>query len=237
MISVCLTTYNSEAYLSQQLESILAQLSDKDEVIISDDGSNDYTYQIVNHLQKHTNIPLRWIENKGEHGYTANFENAIRHAQGDYIFLSDHDDVWLPGKVEACLSALQDAMLVTHDATLVDAQLQPLGTYSQSRKAYIGFWKNLIKFGHLGCCMAFRKSVLRTALPFPTQRLLCTHDNWLYLVGGSLGKTAHLNNSFLLYRRHGKNVSAGGQGKTSFLFKLRYRAYLIYHLILRMARC
>lgn len=38
MISVCIATYNGEKYIKEQLQSILPQLSENDEVIISDDG-------------------------------------------------------------------------------------------------------------------------------------------------------------------------------------------------------
>lgn len=233
MISVCLTTYNSERFLAPQLESILAQLSEGDEVIVSDDGSTDGTRQLVETLSRNTPVRLRWVDNPGPHGYTPNFANALSHAQGDYILLSDHDDVWLPGKVEACLAALQTAAVVTHDATIVDTDLKPIARYSETRKAHVGLWGNLLKFGHLGCCMAFRKATLSRALPFPPDPIRCTHDNWLYLVAATLGPTAHLPQPLILYRRHGSNASAGGQGHTSFFFKLNYRLYLVRHLLRR----
>ena len=46
-ISVCLATFNGEKYLQQQIESILIQLGDNDELIISDDGSSDQTLNII----------------------------------------------------------------------------------------------------------------------------------------------------------------------------------------------
>ncbi len=47
MISVCMATYNGEKYIREQIDSILAQLDDKDELIVSDDGSADATLSIV----------------------------------------------------------------------------------------------------------------------------------------------------------------------------------------------
>ena len=46
-ISICLASYNGEKYIKEQLLSILPQLSEKDEVIISDDNSSDNTLGIV----------------------------------------------------------------------------------------------------------------------------------------------------------------------------------------------
>ena len=49
-ISVCMATYNGEKYLRPQIDSILKQLSEKDELIISDDGSTDGTIGIIESL-------------------------------------------------------------------------------------------------------------------------------------------------------------------------------------------
>ena len=47
MISVCIATYNGEKYIEEQLSSILVQLSENDEIVVSDDGSNDSTLTII----------------------------------------------------------------------------------------------------------------------------------------------------------------------------------------------
>ena len=47
MISVCMATYNGEKYIQQQIESILNQIGNEDELIISDDMSKDRTLDIV----------------------------------------------------------------------------------------------------------------------------------------------------------------------------------------------
>ena len=48
MISVCLATYTGGKYLKKQLNSILSQLGDDDEIVVSDDGSTDDTVDVVN---------------------------------------------------------------------------------------------------------------------------------------------------------------------------------------------
>ena len=95
MISVCIATYNGEKYLREQLDSILPQLAESDEVIVSDDGSTDGTIDLITSL----NDPrIKIVSNSGRKGYVGNFENALKHTTGDYIFLSDQDDIWYPNK-------------------------------------------------------------------------------------------------------------------------------------------
>ena len=74
MISVCIATYNGEKFLREQLMSILSQLSDEDEIIISDDNSQDSTINIIEAIKSPL---LHLYVNNGERGYTANFENAL----------------------------------------------------------------------------------------------------------------------------------------------------------------
>lgn len=116
-ISICLASYNGEKYIKEQLLSILPQLSEKDEVIISDDNSSDNTLGIVRGFDDKR---IKIYINEGSHGVVSNFENAIKHASGDYIFLSDQDDIWLSNKKEKCLSCLQEYDFISHNAFIVD---------------------------------------------------------------------------------------------------------------------
>ena len=97
MISVCIATYNGEKYLAEQLDSILLQVSEEDELIISDDGSTDHTLEILRTYA--ANYPqIQLLQGPGQ-GVIANFAFALTHTKGEVIFLADQDDVWLPNKV------------------------------------------------------------------------------------------------------------------------------------------
>ena len=235
MITVCLTTYNSHRFLHQQIQSILPQLSTEDEILISDDGSTDDTLAIIQGFES----PLiRVIHNEGEHGYTPNFENALRMAKGDIIFLADHDDIWMPNKVERCLALLEDADFVVHDATIIDewGNLKGNSFYfiRHPRRTLLG---NIVKIGFLGCCMAFRRNLLEKALPFPSNHTLCTHDNWLTLIGMAYFRCKVSDECLVAYRRHAANVSSGEQNTHRAIgFRLKYRFYLLVNLIMRWSR-
>ena len=83
-ISVCMATYNEAKYIREQLESILCQLSEDDEIIVSDDGSTDI---IMSYHDNRVKV-LHHISSPGSSFVkaTRNFENALLHAHGDYIF-------------------------------------------------------------------------------------------------------------------------------------------------------
>lgn len=232
MISVCIATYNGEKYIREQVESILPQLHDGDEIVISDDHSTDNTLQVIASMAS----PLIHVyQNNGEKGYTPNFENALRHAKGDYIFLSDQDDVWASNKVKVCMEQMKKYSLVVSDADVTDADGNLThDSYFKLRRSKGGLLQALIRFSFLGCCLCFRREVLDKALPFPSDHKKCTHDNWLCLVGMLFYKSVVIEDKLIHYRRHGNNTSMGGTVKTTTLwFKLQYRMYLIWNLLLR----
>ena len=214
MVSVCMATYNGGQYIKQQLESILSQMAPDDEVVISDDGSNDNTRDIV--LSQGDNR-IRLLENSGSHGFVSNFENALRNAKGEIIFLSDQDDVWFDRKVEILTDALKNYDLVIHDAQLIDGDGKSLGkTYYSTLHHKTGFWANLWKTRWLGCCMAFRREVLDYCLPIP--KSIVAHDYWIGMMGMVKFRSCFLEDVLIGYRRHGNNVSTSSEKSDNSLW-------------------
>lgn len=207
MISVCMATYNGQEFLKEQLDSILCQIQEKDELIISDDGSSDSTKRLIQEYQsRYKNIML--LEGP-KLGVQKNFENALKHVHGDIVFLSDQDDVWLDGKVKSVLRAFEDSkvLLVLHNANIVDTNRNFLNqTLFDLRGSKSGLCHNLYKNGYVGCCMAFRKEVLKYALPFPDK--IEMHDWWIGLVAEKMGESLWIKKPYLDYRRHNENVSS-----------------------------
>lgn len=232
MISVCIATYNGERFIKRQLETILQQIGKDDEIIISDDKSTDNTIKII----KAINAPVIHLYiNEGEHGYTPNFENALKHARGEYIFLADQDDIWMPNKVETCMKFLIAYDLVVSDAIIVDREENLLYTsFFEKRRHYTTFWGNMLTMGYIGCCMAFRKNILSKVLPFPPNHKLCTHDNWILITGLRFYRVKFLKEKLIAYRRHDKNASVGQESASaSTFFRIQYRLYLLIHLFKR----
>ena len=218
MISVCIATYNGERFLKEQLSSILCQLGKDDEVIVSDDGSSDETINIVTTFQ---DTRIRLLHNTHKHGFVGNFENALSNVKGDYVFLSDQDDVWMPNKVERVASLLAEYDLVVHDAELIDGNGKQLGkTYYSTQHGHTDFLMNLWKSRFLGCCMAFRRSLLEQCLPFPQE--IVAHDYWIGMYALLKHKVLFIPDILIKYRRHGGNVSPSSEKSDNSLF---YKLY------------
>ena len=95
MISVAMTTYNGEQYIKEQLTSIIHQSRQVNEIIICDDCSKDHTPEIIQSFQnQYKDINIKLYINEKNVGYRDNFKKAISLCSGDYIFISDQDDIW-----------------------------------------------------------------------------------------------------------------------------------------------
>ena len=222
MVSVVIAAYNGEKYICEQLDSVLPQLGDGDEVIISDDNPGGGTYGAVEKYLS-ADSRVRYIKGPGK-GVIKNFENAINASQGDHIFLCDQDDVWLDGKVSAVTDELKNgAAAVMHDAIVTDAALNPVEqSFFESRGSGTGFWKNVFKNSYIGCCMAFSKELKPCILPFPEK--IPMHDQWIGLMAEKAGKVTLINKPLIYYRRHEGAVTGK---KTSFSQKLLWRVEII----------
>lgn len=230
-ISVCMATYNGERFIKEQLDSILHQLSKEDEIIISDDSSTDKTIEII---KSFNDKRILLYENQKFKSPIFNFENSIMHSTGDYIFLSDQDDVWMPNKVEMIKDFLVNHDLVVSDANIIDSEGNIINnSFYLLNNSKNGLIKNVIKNSYLGCTMAFNRKILKKALPFPKD--IPMHDWWIGLIGELYGKTIFIKDPLISYRRHGENASPTSEKSTySFLKKILFRIIILKNLIIRV---
>lgn len=231
MISVCIATYNGGKYIKEQLDSILPQLGTEDEIVVSDDSSTDNTLDI---LFSYADSRIKVYPNQHFHSPVFNFESALIRAKGDYIFLSDQDDIWESNKVQVMLDALKRATLVVSDCSVIDKNMELIKeTFFQNKVRKKGVISNIICNNYLGCCMAFRREVLYKALPFPKN--IAMHDIWLGLCASAFYSVEFISDKLIKYRRHGDNASPTGE--TSHLkisYRIIYRIQFVVALIRRM---
>ena len=226
-ISVALAAYKGEQYISEQIDSILPQLGENDELIVSDDYPAGKTREIVLGYQSEDKR-VRYIEGEGK-GVVKNFENALRACTGDIIFLCDQDDVWMSDKVKLVMKEFSNgADLVLHDASVTDSALnitEP--SYFAVHGSNASFPGNLARNSFVGCCMAFTNQILQESMPFP--EALAMHDWWIALV--ALKKKRNvvlLQKPLIKWRRHSATVTGG---KTSLLQKIKWRINILLALL------
>ncbi len=215
MISVCIATYNGEKYLAEQLQSILSQLSENDEIVISDDNSQDRTIEIA---ESFADPRIFIIKNSVNKGVVRNFERALEAAKGDYIFLSDQDDVWLEGKVALSMQKLHELeqgnkelpVLVFSDMTVTDENLKTVTpsqfSHTKNDTATSPTPRVLSVANRLpGNTLAFNRKAKEASLPIEDFAVM--HDWWISCsVVAAGGAVAAIEKPLVLYRQHSSNV-------------------------------
>lgn len=242
MISVCMTTYNGGKFIKEQLDSIICQLSEEDEIIISDDGSNDNTISIL-HSFNDERIKIFFHKKKQSPSSvfkfdltTRNMENAINKSKGDYIFMVDQDDIWENNRISSVMPMFDTYSLVVNDCKVIDENRNVIyDSYFNLVDSKKGLFKNFVKNSYLGCCMAFKRDLLKHAIPFPDKPI--PHDIWIGLMAEVYGSVHFFDGKNILYRRHSNNVSNSAEvSSNSLIFKIRYRLLLLNSILLRIIK-
>src|SRR5258708_22736847 len=122
MVSVCMGIKDGGRVIREQIHSILAQFGADDELVVSDDGSSDNTWRLI---ESYRDPRIRLMRNPG-HGLISNFENCLKASRGDVIFLADQDDVWYAEKLQVMTEALRSCDLAVCDCRVVDKDLNPI---------------------------------------------------------------------------------------------------------------
>ncbi len=228
-ITIVMTTYNGEKYVSEQIDSILASGFQDFELYAYDDGSKDTTMQILQEYEHRFPDKVHAIQNEVNLGVTMNFLNALSRTTTDYVMFSDQDDVWMKHKLAVTLKRMRhmEAQLgrntpvaVFTDAEVVDRELITINpSFFASGHLNPGrtdLSHMLMENKLIGCTVmvnaALRKILQGSALP----RQARYHDWWIGLIAASFGKIGYVKERTLYYRQHGENV-VGDTGFTAYL--------------------
>lgn len=184
-ISVVLCTYNGAKFLKEQLDSIVAQSTQPYEVIAQDDGSNDETMIILqDYAKKHPYFKV--YKNEKGHGINNNFFSAIYRATGNFIAISDQDDIWLPNKLEIMTDSIgNNLMCVGRSVPFYNEGDKKVSIHYDKRKPNC----NIIRMLYAsmpGHCTLFRKELL-SYLPANLEASPIYAHTWYDVI---LGQTA-----------------------------------------------
>ncbi|MDN7043520.1 glycosyltransferase family 2 protein [Lactiplantibacillus plantarum] len=223
-ITILMSTYNGEKYLTEQIDSILAQTYSNWELVIRDDGSSDGTVQIVDdYVEQEERV--RWFdenEDSSENlGPMKSFFLMLETVESPYYMFCDQDDVWLPQKIEITYQEMleievQTAPCLVHTNLIItDSELHALE--KGTREAKDSMRSLLLTNDIVGCTVMINKNLRLFALnDLDSVRVM--HDMWLGLLAAQFGVVSYIGTPSMLYRQHTGNVV----GKTTgVLAKLR----------------
>ena len=238
MISIAMTSYNGEKFISEQISSILSQTIEDFELIICDDCSTDHTLSILKEY-KEKDSRIKIVQNKKQLGFLKNFEQAISLCTGDYIACCDQDDIWTNNHLEYLLNNIGKNDCIGANGIIIDKLGKKIGStvkeslsveYEPSNSDSLfkhECFYNLIQ----GTACLFKKTLLSSILPFPDG--IKFHDHWIALNAAMQNGCKYTSDIILLYRTHSQNVTGFRKFNLVHSLKTAFQANKYRHHIYR----
>ena len=234
--SVCMATYRGAEYVEQQIRSILDQLGRDDELVVVDDDSPDATFAVLSSFDEPR---MRLFRNETNRGYVRTFERALQLADGRYLFLSDQDDVWIPGRLETMLEALREKAVVSTSVCVLGQSVDPprFRLHSRDSERHLAnIFAVMVGYRpYTGCAMAFRRDIAASVLPIP-EFVFESHDLWLALVANTHGQNMHLEKASVARRLHDANQTPLGWRSLPAILRARWMKVRCLTVALRRRR-
>lgn len=220
---IMLTSYNSEQYIGEQIQSIIEQDYPYWHLVVQDDGSNDRTTEIIREYVLN-DCRIELLNNEGKHGAYFNFHSLINKCKEnaceyEFYMFSDHDDIWYKNKISRFISFYEencDSLIPTMlyaDMSIVNANGEVI---SESMDSCLGMkYKNAAStfFCHnvFGCNTFFNQKLFEIVPAVDINDNICeilSHDNYYAKFAACLGKLFFLDEKLMRYRRYGGNVTS-----------------------------
>ena len=210
IVSVSLITFNQEKYISECIESILAQKTNFEfEIVIGDDGSTDNTKSIIKKYEtEHSNIVF--IDRQSNIGLQLNILDVFNNCRGKYIALLEGDDFWI-NENKLQLQLQFDFLELNKDCSVcfTNGFVFVDGFYKNKKKLNDSKYPdkfNLHTYISNGISIPnntkmFRKNANPQQLPDLFYK--CIQWDWLlHILHGLQGDYCYLDITTLAYRRH-----------------------------------
>lgn len=229
---VLLCTYNGEAFIREQINSILIQEIKPTNIIVSDDGSTDVTINIIKDLATvHSDVKFKFI-NGPMKGVCSNFLSALKYAESDFLFFSDQDDIWLANKVKIFYENLyrvnfieKPILLFSDSYVFNDSTKNYNQTFFKSENLCPQFleddsllFRNCVQGASMMINLRLVKLCIKS-LGIINEEKILMHDWWIALLAKYNGECAFINQPLLLYRQHDCNI-IGVKRHRSIFFNL-----------------
>ncbi len=232
-VSIAMATYNGAAFLKDQLASLAAQTRLPMELVMTDDCSTDNTLELARDFARTAPFTVHIHQNPTRLGYRANFMRAMGLCSGDLIAFCDQDDIWHPHKLATVVPCFDDpdAILVHHNAGMIDAQGNPIGLLRReapqppvAEPLSLEPW-----FVVPGFTQVFRRAIgdmgaaWPTSVDFYAESQPMAHDQWSVFLCSILGRIVYLDARLAQYRIHTSNAEGWATRPIGALERIRYR--------------
>jgi glycosyltransferase involved in cell wall biosynthesis len=218
LVTFALVSYNHERFVGEAIRGALAQTYSPLQVVISDDCSQDRTFEVIQEEVDGYDGPHQILLNRNERnlGYMGHMNRVMELAEGELIVHADADDVSLPTRTEELVRAWSeaDAFGVYSNYDLVDEEgVEEQGAIREARMQHAQeppkSWEEMVQSGRTGitgCALAWDRAVFDTFGPLPDKAMF--DDVPIPFRAVLLGKGAYVDKPLVRYRRHDGNMAA-----------------------------
>lgn len=239
MVAILLATYNSEQRLRILLDSIIWQTYSNWMLFIHDDGSTDNTLSILEEYQSREERICVLKDYSRRRGAMGSFMWLLEKAEADYYMFCDHDDIWLPFKIEQTIQFLLSKekkglpICVHTDLAVVDEKYNVIYNSLWKKSKVNPKWGEKLRYLRIancvtGCTMMFNS--IAKEVCFPVADNIPMHDWWVaYKVVENGGILTHLNKSTILYCQHGNNEVGAIVADLSYLYRKMFSLGGVYN--------
>ena len=215
MVDILMATYNGEAFLEEQVQSIINQTYREWRLLVHDDGSTDKTMEILHRLAEEDERVVVIEDGVQRLGVARNFIHLVKQSAAAYCMFCDQDDVWLPHKVEKMVHAIEQYNQGIPQVVYTNAFLWSPDRGIISDKNTLTYPTTLrqtlfLNTGIQGAAAIFNQSmceVIEQPLSY-----YAMHDHVLLLAGICFGEVHYLPESLMYYRQHENNLTGNAPG-------------------------
>ena len=212
-ISVCMTTYNGQKYITEQMNSILHQNYAPDEVIICDDHSEDETVKQITCFIAEHKLEKTWhlYCNEQKKGYPENAYYAMSLCRGDIVFLADQDDIWQEDKLQTMydtFAAQEDLKLLASKWGIIDGAGKVVSRAQKASGALnrVSVSQIFLKYEWPGMSMCYENTFGKKVAEELANSGI-PHDMALALKAAELQQFASMDVCLQYHRNHEENVA------------------------------
>lgn len=249
LVSICLPTYNGADFLPQAIESALGQTYQNFELVISDDGSSDATFEIIERYAK--NDPrIRYSKNEQRLGLFQNYNICLQQANGEYIKPHAQDDLWEPTLIERQVEILKENQRVAlvssrrkvidengrsipHEGIITAVDLFGSAPFYSAEDMISHSLDPLRNIIGEPCTVMFRKTSVGSG--FATQfRHIGDIEYWLRIL--QKGDYAFINEELASFRKHARGATAANNAQLWLASDIVHLSYAMESSLKKMGK-